>query len=222
VPASRGSSPRRARCLHREAQGAALRHRRRLGVLEGASTVGPWYQGCAVLRSMTLSPSRALTGMAMTRDLQARRRTGDRCRPARRTGVLEADGVELVDAMITWLDAHERADREVPERLALARRARRRPEDGDVGVGRRDRHVAGVLLVTRGVGDDHAPAVGQQHVPVGHVDRDALLALGLEAVGEQREVDLADGDRRAGATHGARHVAAGRRAPSRSRRAAAR
>ena len=45
-------------------------------------------------------------------------------------------------------------------------------------------------------------AVQQRHVPVGHVDGDALLALGLQPVGEQRVVDLPHRDRRPGATHG--------------------
>src|SRR5687767_9910179 len=48
-------------------------------------------------------------------------------------------------------------------------------------------HVAGVLLVTRGVGDDEAPPRCGE-VAVGDVDRDALLALGAQAVGEQGEV----------------------------------
>src|SRR3990172_147000 len=57
-------------------------------------------------------------------------------------------------------------------------------DDGEVGGGRAGDHVAGVLLVARGVGDDEA-AAGRGEVPVGHVDGDALLALGLEAVGEE-------------------------------------
>jgi hypothetical protein len=44
--------------------------------------------------------------------------------------------------------------------------------------------------VARRVGDDElAPRRGE--VAVGDVDGDALLALGLEAVGEQREIDPA-------------------------------
>ena len=50
------------------------------------------------------------------------------------------------------------------------------------------RHVAGVLLVARGVGDDELALVGRKE-PVGDVDGDALLALGGEAIDEQREVD---------------------------------
>jgi len=41
--------------------------------------------------------------------------------------------------------------------------------------------------VTGGVGDDER-APRRREVAVGHVDGDALLALGAQAVGEQREV----------------------------------
>ena len=51
-------------------------------------------------------------------------------------------------------------------------------------------HVARVLLVAGRVGDDELAAVGRE-VAVRHVDGDALLALGLQAVGQQGEVDLA-------------------------------
>ena len=40
------------------------------------------------------------------------------------------------------------------------------------------------------VGDDEPPARGGE-VAVGDVDRDALLALGAQPVGEQRELELA-------------------------------
>ena len=40
-------------------------------------------------------------------------------------------------------------------------------------------------------------------MPVGDVDRDALLTLGLEAVGQQRVVDLADRDGRSAPPGGA-------------------
>ena len=49
-------------------------------------------------------------------------------------------------------------------------------------------HVARVLLVAGRIGDDElAPRRGE--VAVGHVDGDALLAFGAQAVGEQREID---------------------------------
>jgi hypothetical protein len=50
-------------------------------------------------------------------------------------------------------------------------------------------HVARVLLVAGRVGDDELAAVGRE-VAVGDVDGDALLALGLQAVGQEGEVDL--------------------------------
>src|SRR4029077_16064599 len=51
-------------------------------------------------------------------------------------------------------------------------------------------HVAGVLLVAGRVGEDEL-AARRREVAVGYVDRDALFALRLQAVGEQREVDRA-------------------------------
>ena len=57
--------------------------------------------------------------------------------------------------------------------------------------GARD-HVARVALVARGVGDDER-APRRREVAVGDVDRDALLALGPQAVGQRREVRHAVG-----------------------------
>ena len=42
-------------------------------------------------------------------------------------------------------------------------------------------HVTGVLLVTRGVGDNKFTLLGGE-IAVRHVDGDALLALGLQAI----------------------------------------
>ena len=61
-------------------------------------------------------------------------------------------------------------------------------DDGEVGGGSTRDHVARVLDVARGVGNDEF-AAGRGEVAVGHVDGDALFALGAEPVGEQREVD---------------------------------
>ena len=61
-------------------------------------------------------------------------------------------------------------------------------DDGGVAAGRGGHHVPRVLLVAGRVGDDEL-ALARREVAVGDVDRDALLALGLEAVGEEREVD---------------------------------
>jgi hypothetical protein len=50
-------------------------------------------------------------------------------------------------------------------------------------------HVAGVLLMARGIGNDEF-ALGGGEIAVGHVDGDALLALGLQAVDQQSQVDI--------------------------------
>src|SRR4029077_14423723 len=47
--------------------------------------------------------------------------------------------------------------------------------------------VARVLLMTGAVRDDEAPRGGRE-VTVGHVDRDALLALGAQPVGQQGKI----------------------------------
>ena len=61
--------------------------------------------------------------------------------------------------------------------------------DGQVGGGGAGHHVAGVLVVAGGVGDD-VFALGRGEVAVGHVDGDALLALRPQPVGEQGEVGV--------------------------------
>src|SRR5581483_8310482 len=66
-----------------------------------------------------------------------------------------------------------------------------RVEEDERAVGRRRAgdHVARVLLVARRVRDDVLARVGREEA-VRDVDRDPLLALGGEAVEEEREVEL--------------------------------
>ena len=54
------------------------------------------------------------------------------------------------------------------------------------------RHVAGVLFVARGVGDDKRARRGHKKT-IGDIDRDALLALVFEPVEQQRKIDVAAG-----------------------------
>ena len=86
-------------------------------------------------------------------------------------------------------DAQQRRQERVPARLL---------EQAVAGVDQDDRqlrrrgpgdHVAGVLHVPGGVGDDEFP-LGRGEVAVGDVDRDALFALGAQAVGDQGEVGV--------------------------------
>ena len=78
----------------------------------------------------------------------------------------------------------------VPAGLREHALARVDQDDGAVGGRGAGGHVARVLLVARRVGDDELALVGREEA-VGDVDGDALLALGREAVDEQREVELA-------------------------------
>ena len=75
-------------------------------------------------------------------------------------------------------------------RLDCAHDALARVDQHDRQIGGRGAgdHVARVLLVPGGVGDDEPP-LGGREVAVGDVDRDALLALGAQAVGQQRQVE---------------------------------
>lgn len=59
--------------------------------------------------------------------------------------------------------------------------------DGQLRSRRAGDHVAGVLDVPRRVGDDEFP-LGRGEIAVGDVDRDALLTLGAQAVGDQGQV----------------------------------
>ena len=99
------------------------------------------------------------------------------------------DEVHLVDAQHEVRDAEQRREEGVPARLLEHALAGVDEDEREVG-GRRARdHVARVLDVPGGVGDDELP-LGRGEVAVGDVDGDALLALGPEAVGEQRQVGV--------------------------------
>ena len=101
----------------------------------------------------------------------------------------EVDEIHLVHGHRDVADADERDEVAVPARLRQHALARVDEDDGAVG-GRRARdHVARVLLVARRVGDDELAPVGREEA-VRDVDGDALLALGGEAVEEEREVEV--------------------------------
>ena len=78
----------------------------------------------------------------------------------------------------------------MPARLLDDALARVEQDHGDVGGRGAGDHVARVLHVPGRVGELEAAARRDERA-VGDVDRDPLLALGAQAVGEQREVDVA-------------------------------
>ena len=101
---------------------------------------------------------------------------------------VEVHEIHLVDRQHEVPDAQEARDARVAPRLRTDAVARVDEQDGDIGGGGAGRHVARVLLVARRVGEDElAPRRGE--VAVRDVDRDALLALGSQPVGEEREID---------------------------------
>ena len=101
------------------------------------------------------------------------------------------DEVHLVHAQHEVLHLQQRRDHRVPARLLEHALARVDEHQREVGGRRAGDHVARVLHVPGRVGDDElAPRRGE--VAVRDVDGDALLALGAQAVGEQREVGVVE------------------------------
>jgi hypothetical protein len=98
-----------------------------------------------------------------------------------------ADEVHLVHAHDHVPQPEQLGDRRVAARLLRHPVAGVDEDERQVGRGGAGDHVARVLRVARRVGDDEAPAGGGERA-VGDVDGDALLALGAQAVREQREV----------------------------------
>ena len=100
------------------------------------------------------------------------------------------DEIHLVDGDRDVRHAQDRRDVGVAARLLDDAVARVDEDHGDVGGRGARHHVARVLHVAGRVGELEAAARRHERA-VRDVDRDALLALGAEAVGEQREVDVA-------------------------------
>jgi hypothetical protein len=84
--------------------------------------------------------------------------------------------------------ADEVRERRVAARLRDDAVARVDQQHGEVRGRRGGHHVARVLRVTGRVGDDEL-ARGRREVAPRDVDRDALLALGGEPVGQERQVE---------------------------------
>ena len=105
-----------------------------------------------------------------------------------RLGVV--DEVHLVDRHDDALDAEQRHEVAVATGLGEHTAAGVDQDDGDVGRRGAGHHVAGVLLVSGGVGHDELALLGREEA-VRDVDGDALLALGGKTVEQQREVEVA-------------------------------
>ncbi|MNH10925.1 hypothetical protein D3C79_704160 [compost metagenome] len=104
----------------------------------------------------------------------------------------ELHQIHLVDRHHELLDAEQTGDKAVAAGLIQHPLASIDENDGEIAGGGAGRHVAGVLLVARGIGDDEF-ALGGREIAVGHVYGDALLALGLQAVHQQRQIEFLAG-----------------------------
>jgi len=102
--------------------------------------------------------------------------------------LVEIDQVHLVDRQDDMADADQGDQVAVSPRLGEEPLAGIDQDDRHLGGGCAGDHVAGILLVARGVGDDELALVGGE-VAVGHVDGDPLLPLRLQAVQEEGIVD---------------------------------
>ena len=146
--------------------------------------------GVRSLGTVTLSPCSALIGIGVTVAPPARpvKSSTDRVEHA----AIEVEQVHLVDGEDEARDAEQVRDARVPPRLLLDAVPRIDEQDRDVGRRCAGRHVARVLLVAGRVGQDELASRGRE-VAVGDVDGDALLALGPQPVGEEREVNRPGG-----------------------------
>ena len=108
-----------------------------------------------------------------------------------KVGFVEVDEVHLVDAEHEVAHLQQRRDHRVAAGLLEDALARVEQDHREVRGRRAGDHVARVLHVAGRVGDDELALRGRE-VAVRDVDRDALLALGPQAVGEQREVRVVE------------------------------
>ena len=157
------------------------------------SSVSPWYQGMCVLASTMLSPFSAEIGTTRRSPISRRvaksvysfliRSKTSSDQPTRSI-LLMATTTCLIPSSDT-MKLCRRVCCCTPWRASMRMMARSQL-DAPVAMLR-------VYCSWPGrVGDDELAPAGRE-VAVGDVDRDALLALGLEAVRQQRQVDLAAG-----------------------------
>ena len=103
--------------------------------------------------------------------------------------LIPADEVHLVDRQHDVLDTEQGRQERMPTGLLQQAAASIDEDDDQLRGGSAGDHVAGVLDVARGVGDDEFP-LGRGEVAVGDVDGDALFALRTQTVGDQCEVGV--------------------------------
>lgn len=122
------------------------------------------------------------------REPDARREPAERRLDLAKARLGPSDKVHLVHREPDMAHASRRGDVAVPARLRAHSIARIHEEHGSVRARSAGRHVARVLLVAGRVGDEEATPRGGKRAP-GHVNGDALLALGGEPIQRKREIE---------------------------------
>ena len=104
---------------------------------------------------------------------------------------VESHQVHFVDRYGEMTDSQQICDERVPSRLRQHAVARIDQNDGEIGRGKRSvAHIARVLFMPRRIGDDEL-ALRRREVAIGDIDGDALFTFGPQAIGEQRQIDMA-------------------------------
>ena len=99
-----------------------------------------------------------------------------------------ADEIHLVDRSDDVVDTEQRDQETVSAGLGQHPGSGIDQDDGEVRSRRAGDHIAGVLLMARGVGNDEGPPVGGE-VAMGDIDGDPLFAFGCQPIGEKREIE---------------------------------
>ena len=193
------AKPRKSRCgrlthCTGRRNGAARRSSLDLDPLrDDASRCGPSNQGVFALRAETLSPKRAEIGIgSIERKPSGLAKSAKSATMSRNIASSKSTRSILLTASTTWRMPSSETMIGMAEGLRQQALARIDQDHREVGVGGAGRHVAGILLVAGRVGDDER-ARRRREIAIGDVDGDALLALGFEAVDQQREIDVLAG-----------------------------
>ncbi|MDT4852754.1 hypothetical protein FQZ97_869960 [compost metagenome] len=101
----------------------------------------------------------------------------------------EIDQIDLVDSHDNVPDAQKRSDKAVTARLCEHALTRINQHHCEIGGGSPRRHVAGILRMAGRISHDKLAARCREKA-IGHINSDALLAFGFQAIDQQRKVEI--------------------------------
>src|SRR5215207_5882285 len=100
------------------------------------------------------------------------------------------DKIHFVDGQHDPANPKERDDEAMPARLREHALAGIDKYNGEFGGRRPGRHITGVLLMARRIGNDELAPVGGERT-IGHINGNTLLALGSETINQKSKIELA-------------------------------